>query len=356
MQNRIGIIGSGWRAEFFLRIAKELPEKFCITSVLVRDMEKGFVFANKHKIKVVNSIDEMLMDSLDYVIVSVKSGFAFSYIEELFKRRIPVLCETPPVDKFEDLNRIWNLKNQYGGKIQVLEQYLFQPLYHAILKIVKTDILGDIQNINLSRLHGYHSVSIIREVLNITFENAIIYGNEYYFNVTATDGRDGFVYNGKIVPDFRQRATFEFENGKVGFHDFTGIQYHSTIRSRHILIQGTRGEIDDNVIRYLNKDNIPVEIELKRKDLGIYDNSSWSHHNIMIGDKVVYSNPFPGARLNDDEIAIATSMDKMGTYIKTNLGFYTLSKALQDTYLSLLMQEAIKSGQQLNSKKQAWSI
>lgn len=43
MKNRIefGIIGGGWRAEFFLRIAKMLPERFNITGIMVRNPGKG---------------------------------------------------------------------------------------------------------------------------------------------------------------------------------------------------------------------------------------------------------------------------------------------------------------------------
>lgn len=32
---RYGLIGSGWRAEFYIRIAKAVPEKFDLTAVLI---------------------------------------------------------------------------------------------------------------------------------------------------------------------------------------------------------------------------------------------------------------------------------------------------------------------------------
>ena len=38
---RFGLIGSGWRAEFYIRIAKALPGIFDLTAVLIRDSEKG---------------------------------------------------------------------------------------------------------------------------------------------------------------------------------------------------------------------------------------------------------------------------------------------------------------------------
>ena len=36
-----GIIGSGWRTEFFLRIAKELPERFKVAGVVTRTEASG---------------------------------------------------------------------------------------------------------------------------------------------------------------------------------------------------------------------------------------------------------------------------------------------------------------------------
>lgn len=42
-----GIIGTGWRTEFFLRIAKALPERFEISSIMVRDESKGKALEQK---------------------------------------------------------------------------------------------------------------------------------------------------------------------------------------------------------------------------------------------------------------------------------------------------------------------
>ncbi|WP_414171459.1 hypothetical protein [Clavibacter tessellarius] len=40
-QIRFGIVGSGWRSAFFLRIARALPERFAVTGLVTRSAETG---------------------------------------------------------------------------------------------------------------------------------------------------------------------------------------------------------------------------------------------------------------------------------------------------------------------------
>ena len=57
---KYAVIGSGWRAEFYIRIAKAVPEKFDLTAVLIRDEEKGRKFSEKFGVKVVNTVDTLM--------------------------------------------------------------------------------------------------------------------------------------------------------------------------------------------------------------------------------------------------------------------------------------------------------
>ena len=60
---RFGLIGSGWRAEFYIRIAKAVPEQFELTKVLIRDKEKGEAFGRRHNVRTVQTLEELLADS-----------------------------------------------------------------------------------------------------------------------------------------------------------------------------------------------------------------------------------------------------------------------------------------------------
>lgn len=86
---RFGLIGSGWRAEFYIRIAKAIPEKFELTGVVIRNREKGEEFARKFGVNVVQSLDGLLKSQPDYVVLSVKRGFVTDYLIDLFKEESP---------------------------------------------------------------------------------------------------------------------------------------------------------------------------------------------------------------------------------------------------------------------------
>ncbi len=354
---RFGLIGSGWRAEFYIRIAKHVPELFELSAVLIRDKEKGEAFAKKFGVKVVQSLDELLETNPLYVVLSIKRGIVSDYLQTLFQKNIPVLCETPPGETVEALEKVWNDAKKNDAKIQIAEQYFAQPLYAAWGKAISDGKIGEVQNINISSLHGYHGISIIRQYLDTAFMNCKITGKRYVFKLTETFGRGGMVFDGEIVDSRRDRLTIEYENGKVAYFDFSDpAQYHSFIRTRQLNVQGTRGEIDDLVIRYLSQTNIPVTQELVRKDMGIYNNQEWAHYGIMLGEEFLYKNPFEYARLNDDEIAVATCMLKMNEYLESGKGFYSLEEALQDMYLSLKMDEALENPYQtIETTTQIWA-
>ena len=62
------IIGGGWRAEFYLRIAKAIPEKFNVSAICVRNPERRQYIAEKFNVKVFSSIEESLREHFDFIV------------------------------------------------------------------------------------------------------------------------------------------------------------------------------------------------------------------------------------------------------------------------------------------------
>lgn len=106
----------------------------------------------------------------------------------------------------------------------------------------------------------------------------------------------------------------------------------------------------------MTEKNIPVTEQLNRIDLGVYNNQEWSHYGIMLGEEFLYRNPFGNARLNDDEIAVATCMMKMADYLENGIEFYSLKEALQDMYICLIMDDALANpNKEIKMEKQIWA-
>lgn len=351
---RFALIGTGWRADFFTRIVKENEDIFEITSILCRGKEKGEKIAEETGIKVVDNLDDLIAGKPEFTVVCVSKPYAASYIYKLAEKNMPVLCETPPAVDEDELFKLYEFCKKTGAKVQMAEQYAFQPLYATWIKAIKDNMIGEVTNMNISALHLYHAVSMIRTLLGTGFENVTISGKRYSFDVKQTDSRDNEVKDGQIVPFNRDRLTFEFESGKTAFFDFSLVQYHTFIRTRHLNVQGTCGEIDDTTIRFVNNDGDSVTDDLHRTDLGVYNNNHWSHKSISLCGKVMYENPFAYARLNDDEIAIGTCLLKMSEYVRTGKEFYSINDGIHDGYIALMMEKVLTENRSMTVKDMPW--
>ena len=348
---RFAIIGSGWRACFYIRIAKALPERFELLGMAVRRRERAEEMQEQYGIRTEEDQEVLLAEKPDFVVAAVNRAANYQVCRELLERGFAVLADTPPSDDPEELRILWDLVCQKGGKLQVAEQYFLYPSYAARIRISRSGILGDIWNVNISALHEYHAFSIIRKFLNNGHCPVKITARAYRYPVAETDSRDGMILHGEQKTQERVRAELEFEDGKTAFYDFSGVQYHSFIRSRHLNVQGTRGEIDDQMISYLEEDSHPhqeyILCERAEDKKGV--------HRVLFGGRAVYENPYPIGLLTEDETAVACLMESMDYYLETGEELYPLADAMEDAYLTALLNEAVKTGKTVASTPQPWN-
>lgn len=356
MKTRFIVIGYGWRADFFYRIAKMLPEQFAICAGVLRTAKRAKEVAAKEQVFATENLEEALKQKPDFAVLCVPRGIVKEYLVRLMEKKVPVLCETPPGKNTQELVDLWAEAERLQGKVQIVEQYFLQPYYAGVLDIIDRGYLGEVSSVMLSALHGYHAVSMYRKILGVGFENCKIRGQRFVSPVTATNGRAGFDTNGKVIQEERDWVSMTFENGKTALLDFAGEQYFSQIRTRRWNIRGLRGEINDMTVRFLTEENLPVTQEIARMDVGINNNSEWAHKNMMFLDRVIYENPFYPARLNDDEIAVASCLRAMKEYVETGKECYPLREALQDTYLSFEMEKAVETGETVCTRIKDWAV
>lgn len=350
---RFGMIGGGWRAEFFTRIARELPERFRLVGVVQRDAAKAEAFGAKWGAPAFASYAELAAAEPDFVVLSVKPEAHLAILTELHRLGLAVLCETPAALDVETMVAIWRLVEQ-GLRLHIAEQYLFQPLHAA--RLIGDGALGNVSFVRVSAAHGYHGVSLMRQFLGIGFEDATIRGKAFQGRALEGPNRFSWPAAEQLVTTTQTLGEFDFGD-RLGLFDFTDVQYRSPVHSHRVVIRGERGEIADLEARVMPVYGQPLVRQFNRTESGRYGNLfGYALEAMLCGDETVWTMPYPNARLMDDEIAIAVAMERMGALASGDGdGPYGYAEGAQDQYLSLLMHQAARSGETLRSTRQPWA-
>lgn len=352
--SRFLIIGSGFRAQCFLHVARELPQHFRVTGVVVHRPDSVSPSLKDYHVPVFGSLDDALSaEAPDFVVVIVPPAVCETYLYTLFMKGIPALAETPPATDLSGLLRLYDWVRQ-GARIQVAEQYQFRPMNQARMAVVASGRLGTITEVSASISHGYHGMSLIRKFLNVGYQSPSIRAMRFESPVVSGPTRSGPPTSESMRVTKRDIAWLDFGD-KLGIYDFTTDQHRSWIQSTHLSIRGTQGEIFDSRANLLADFRTPVHLELRRINRGEEENvEGYFLSGILLGTEYVYQNPYAPSRLNDDEIAVATSLSHMREYVRGGIEFYGVGEAAQDHYLSMLVEQAISSGETVVAKKQSW--
>jgi len=355
---RYAIIGSGWRTQFFLKLARELPERFTVTAVLARSPQSAARVSAAWGVPTVSDIDNLLKaEPPEYVITSVPWEVNPGLVAELAGRGVPVLSETPPAPDVDGLRELWR---QVGstGLVQVAEQYLMLPDHAARLSAVRSGVIGEPTSAQVSSTHGYHAVSMLRGMLGIGVGGGPVSVQARAFAAPLADPmtKDGWRGDATPRPATTTIATIDF-GGRMGLYDFTDNQWWNPLRTRRILVRGSLGElIDDRVVR-LADERTPLESALRRRHTGRDLNlEGFDLDHISFDGSVVYRNAFAGARLSDEEIAIATMLESTGLWVRGEAEApYPLADACQDHLISLAIDESVRTGGTVEVAPEPWS-
>jgi predicted dehydrogenase len=347
------IVGSGWRAEFYLRIAAELADRFRVSGLLTRHPATRASIAAEWAVPTPATLDELLAAGPTFVVISVPWAATPGLLAELADRSVPVLSETPPAPDLAGLRGLQPLARR-GARIQVAEQYPFQPLHAARLAIARSGRLGPISQAQISAAHGYHGVDLIRQFLGDRFGPVSIRAQRFEATIVAGSDRAGPPREERIVPSRQVIATLDFD-GRLGVYDFSEDQYFSWIRSKRVLVRGERGEIHDSTVSYLVDATAPVELELQRHETGRDGNlEGLGLVGITLGEEWLVRNEFAAARLTDDELAVATCLARMAEYVDGGPAWCDLADGVHDHFLGLMIDEAIASDGPIRVNGHLW--
>jgi predicted dehydrogenase len=351
MTTTFGVIGTGWRSAFFCRLARMAPEHFRVTGVVSRSRTEF------EGVPVFRTADELLAaERPDFVIVSVPWAVTPDATRELVGRGVGVLAETPPAPDLPGLRALWRDVGT-SGLVQVAEQYLLMPAHAARLAAVRDGLIGEPTSVQVSSTHLYHAVSMIRGLLGVGFEPATVSARAFTAPladpVSAGDG-----WHGDAEPGDRSTtlATLDF-GGRMGLYDFTDNQWWNPLRTRRIIVRGSTGElVDDRAVRLVDARTV-VESHFVRRQTGLDLNlEGFDLDHISLDGRVLYRNPFTGARFSEDDLGVALLLLRTGAWARgEGPGPYPLAEGLQDHLLSLAIQESLESGGDARTGVEAWA-
>ena len=349
------IVGAGWRAAFFLRVAAAMPERLRVTGVLARDPVRAAATADLGAVPVRATLDALLADRPGFVVTAVPWALTPALIRDLASRGVPVLAETPPAPDLAGLDAIADLATAPPVPIEVAEQYHLQPLHAARLAVVGSGALGTVSQAQVSAAHDYHGIDLLRRYLGIGFEPVRIRARAFGSPIVAGPDRAGPPTTERIEASEQTLAWLEAD-GRLGVYDFTGDQYFSWIRSPRVLVRGERGEINGTTVRRLLDAQTPVTETLERRDAG-QDGNLEGHHHIgyTLGERWVYRNPTAPARVSDDEIAVAGCLLAMAEHVAGGPSRCSLADAAWDHELGLRVAEAVASGGEVVADGRRWA-
>ena len=356
---RFVIIGSGWRALFYVRIALALPEHFELCAMYCRTEEKAARMAESYHIRTTTSVSDCLACKPDFAVVAVTKADIAAVSCQWLEYGIPVLCETPAGLDLPTLTRLWALHEE-GAKLSVAEQYTRYPVYAALLALIEKGFIGRTDYAYISLAHGYHGASLMRAFLQIPLSSAFsVIAKSQEFSTVETETRYESIHDGRIAQKKRTTALFQFSGGKTALYDFDSEQYRSPIRQNTLKIQGVKGEITGIpgiagtltealagvTVRFLDSSWNAV-----RADIQIDDGSA-----ISFKDNLLYTPDFAPCGLGQDETAISSLLLRMASYARdSGPEPYPLAEALQDAYMAILLQQAADSGQPVQSAFCPW--
>ncbi len=351
-----GIVGTGWRAEFFLRLARLLPDRLRAVGVVSRSTERGGQVTGRWGVPAFQSVDDLLAhERPEYVIVSVPWPVTPVATRELVALGVRVLAETPPAPDLAGLRALWA---DVGGSglVQVAEQYLLMPGHAARLAVLGSGVIGAPTSVQLSSTHLYHAVSLIRGLLGVDFDAARVDARTFVAPLVDPLTPAGWTDDATPKPATTTLGTLDFD-GRMGLYDFTDNQWWNPLRGRRIVVRGSHGELVDDTVVRLADARTPVASTISRRQTGHDLNlEGLDLKHLSFDGRVVYRNPFAGTGLSDDDIAVAALAEATGVWARGDgPPPYPLAQGCQDHALALAFEESARTGATVTVADEPWS-
>jgi predicted dehydrogenase len=348
------IIGGGWRAQMYVDVARQLGTLSCAAVVTPRP--------HPFAVPVFDSLDACLREvEVDFVLTATPRTVTPEVVAEAVDRELPVLAETPPAPDLAGLRALWAAVGD-SGLVQVAEQYLLMPSHAARAALVAGGAIGTPTQVQVSSTQEYHAVSLIRGLLGAGRGPVTARATRFTAPLVSPLSRGGWTDDEVAHPAVTTIATLDLGEGDLGegrsgVYDFTEQQTRNQLRFRRITVRGTAGEVhDDEVVRMTGPRTL-VRSPLVRRQTGHdLDLIGYDTEHISLGGEVLYRNPYPGRRWMDEEIAMATLLERTAAWVHgEGPGPYPLADGMHDQQVALAIEESADTDATVTTSREAWT-
>ncbi|SDS50476.1 Predicted dehydrogenase [Friedmanniella luteola] len=343
------LIGSGWRARMFLDVARVLPTVRC-AGVVVRTPRP---------------LEVPTFASLEACVAAVRPDFVLTatpwtvtpaVVAEAVGRGLPVLAETPPAPDLAGLRALWSAVGG-SGLVQVAEQYLMMPSHAARAAVVARGVIGTPTQVQVSSTQQYHAVSLVRGFLGAGREPVTARATRTTAPLLQPLGRGGWTDDPAEHPTTTTLATLDLGPGRSGVYDYTEQQTRNQLRFRRLLVRGSAGELRDDEVVWMAAPQTLVRTPLVRRQTGHdLDLVGYDTEHITFGSEVVYRNPYPGRRWMDEEVAMATLLERTAAWARGGgPAPYPLADGLHDQQVALAIEESADRDLPVTTSTEGWT-
>jgi predicted dehydrogenase len=203
------LIGGGWRAQMFLKVARELGTVRC----------GGVVVPTPRRLEVpvFTSLDACLRElRIDFVLTATPRPATPLVITDAVNRGLPVVAETPPAPDLDGLRALWSTVGD-SGVAQVAEQYPMMPSHAARAALVATGVIGTPTQVQVSSTQRYHAVALIRGLLAAGRRSVSIRATRFTAPLISPLSRIGWTDDEQAHPTTTTIATLDFGDGRSGY-------------------------------------------------------------------------------------------------------------------------------------------
>jgi predicted dehydrogenase len=241
--------------------------------------------------------------------------------------------------------------------VQVAEQYPLMPSHAARAAVVASGAIGTPTQVQVSSTQQYHAVALIRYLLVAGRGSVSVRSSRFTAPLVSPLNRTGWTDDEEAHSTTTTIATLDFGDGRSGVYDFTEQQTRNQLRFRRLTVRGSAGELhNDEVIRMTGPRTL-VRTPLVRRQTGYdLDLIGYDTEHISLGSEVLYRNPYPGRRWMDDELAMATLLERMADWVRgEGPEPYPLAEGAQDQQVALAIEESANSDTTITTTRETWS-